>query len=57
MSPDPTTTDEMVGVMDRMLLERGLVKDGDSVVFIAGQPIGRPGTTNFVKLHRIGELW
>jgi pyruvate kinase len=57
LSPDPTTTDEMVGVMDRMLLERGLVKDRDSVVFIAGQPIGRPGTTNFVKLHRIGELW
>jgi len=23
---------------------------------VAGQPIGRPGTTNLMKLHRIGEL-
>ena len=26
------------------------------LVFVAGQPIGRPGTTNMLKLHRIGEL-
>jgi hypothetical protein len=26
------------------------------VVFVAGQPIGRPGTTNLMKLHRVGEL-
>ena len=26
-----------------------------SVVFVAGQPIGRPGTTNLLKLHRVGE--
>ncbi|HUS08548.1 MAG TPA: pyruvate kinase [Bryobacteraceae bacterium] len=57
LSPDPTHTDEMVALMDRMLLERGLVQERDSVVFIAGQPIGRPGTTNLLKLHRIGELW
>ena len=25
------------------------------VVFVAGQPIGRPGTTNMMKLHRVGE--
>ena len=29
---------------------------GDTVVFVAGQPIGRPGTTNLMKLHRVGEL-
>ena len=23
--------------------------------FLAGQPIGRPGTTNLMKLHRIGD--
>jgi pyruvate kinase len=56
-APDPTNTDEMVKVMDQILVARGYVKVKDHVVFMAGQPIGRPGTTNFVKLHRIGETW
>lgn len=55
--PNPVDTDEMVKVIDHTLLGRKLVKPRDSVVFVAGQPIGRPGTTNFVKLHRMGELW
>jgi pyruvate kinase len=53
--PDPTSTDEMMSLMDRILLERGWVKPRDSVVFVAGQPIGRPGSTNLMKLHRVGE--
>jgi pyruvate kinase len=57
LSPDPTETDEMIKIMDRILLEGGWLKEGDSVVFVAGQPIGRSGSTNLVKLHRIGELW
>lgn len=55
--PNPVDTDEMVKVIDQMLLGQGLVKPRDNVVFVAGQPIGHPGTTNFVKLHRMGELW
>jgi pyruvate kinase len=46
----------MLNLSDTLLLDRGLLKVGDSVVFVAGQPIGRPGTTNLMKLHRIGEL-
>jgi hypothetical protein len=41
--------------MDRILLERKALKPRDSVVFVAGQPIGRPGSTNLMKLHRVGE--
>jgi pyruvate kinase len=52
---ETASTDEMMAQMDRILLERGYVKPRDSVVFVAGQPIGRPGTTNLMKLHRIGE--
>jgi pyruvate kinase len=55
--PNPADTDEMVKVIDQTLLGRNLVKPRDNVVFVAGQPIGYPGTTNFVKLHRMGELW
>lgn len=55
LAPDVASTDEMLAQMDRMLTERGFVKPGDSVIFLAGQPIGRPGTTNLMKLHRIGD--
>jgi pyruvate kinase len=55
--PNPADTDEMVKVIDHTLLGARLVKPRDNVVFVAGQPIGHPGTTNFVKLHRMGELW
>lgn len=55
IAPHVTSTDEMLMQMDRILLERGWVKARESVVFVAGQPIGRPGTTNLMKLHRVGE--
>jgi pyruvate kinase len=57
LTPDPANTDEMVMQLDQLLLGRGLVKPRDTVVIVAGQPIGRPGTTSFVKLHGMGELW
>jgi pyruvate kinase len=57
LSPDPVDTDQMVKLLDNLLLGQKLVNEHDTVVFMAGQPIGRPGTTNFVKLHRMGELW
>jgi pyruvate kinase len=55
IAPDLKSTDEMMGEMDRMLLERGWVSPRESVVFVAGQPIGRAGTPNLMKLHRVGE--
>lgn len=55
IAPHVTSTDEMLAQTDRILLERGWVKARESVVFVAGQPIGRPGTTNLMKLHRVGE--
>jgi len=48
-----SSTDEMMAIMDRRLLELGWVKSGDNVVFVAGQPIGIPGTTNMMRLHQV----
>jgi pyruvate kinase len=56
LAPEVGSTDEMMAQMDRLLIDRGHLRLGDAVVFVAGQPIGRPGTTNLMKLHRIGEL-
>ena len=44
----------MLALMDRVMVESGHLQRGQLVVFVAGQPVGRPGTTNLMKLHRIG---
>jgi pyruvate kinase len=54
LAPDAASFDEMMALMDRRLVENGCVKSGDTVVFVAGQPIGRVGSTNLMKLHRVG---
>ena len=56
LAPQVLSTDEMLAQMDKVLLDRGLLKLRDAVVMVAGQPIGREGTTNLIKLHRIGEF-
>lgn len=46
-------TDSMLQWMEAALIESGRVKPGDSIVFVAGQPVGLRGSTNMLKLHRI----
>ena len=45
----------MLAHMDRVMVEGGYLQQGQLVVFLAGQPVGRPGTTNLMKLHRVGS--
>jgi pyruvate kinase len=54
LAPDVSSTDEMLTLVDRVMIEGGYVGKGELVVFVAGQPVGRPGTTNLMKLHRVG---
>jgi pyruvate kinase len=48
-------TDEMVSQVDRALLEIGRCDVGDEVVLVAGSPPGIPGSTNAVRIHRMGD--
>ncbi len=48
------TTDEMVAQVERALVDSGRAKAGDQVVILAGTPIGQAGTTNTVRVERIG---
>ena len=50
------STDKMLALMDSMLEQKGYAKRRDQVVFVSGRPIGKAGSTNMIKLHRIGEL-
>jgi len=48
-------TDEMVRQVDEELLRIGRVKEGDLVVIVAGSPPGIPGSTNALRIHRMGD--
>ena len=53
--PSVGSTDEMVAQVDRSMLELGRGEKGDSVVVVAGTPPGVPGSTNTIRVHRLGE--
>ncbi|NUR08005.1 MAG: pyruvate kinase [Nocardioidaceae bacterium] len=48
-------TDEMVRQVDEHLLRVGRVQEGDLVVVVAGSPPGIPGSTNALRIHRMGD--
>lgn len=50
-----SSTDQMVQHLDSMLVETRRAKDGELVVVIAGVPPGISGTTNGVRVHKIGR--
>jgi pyruvate kinase len=47
-------TDEMVSQVDRYLTENDFAKYGELVVVVAGVPPGVPGTTNGMRVHKVG---
>ena len=48
-------TDEMVRQVDEQLLEIKRLDEGDLVVIIGGSPPGIPGSTNALRIHRMGD--
>ena len=51
----PKSTDDMFEMAAKVAKEKGLVKDGDLVIIVAGVPVGESGTTNVMKLQIIGH--
>ncbi|KMK71932.1 pyruvate kinase [Kocuria rhizophila] len=49
-------TDEMTRQVDHHLLQYDLADTQDMVVICAGSPPGHAGSTNLVKVHRVGDL-
>ncbi len=47
-------TDKMFETASDILKKEGLAKKGDTLVILAGQPIGKSGTTNMLKVLPIG---
>jgi pyruvate kinase len=53
--PGVSHTDEMVAQLDKVLLDLGIFKMHDPIVVIAGVPPGVPGSTNGMRVHKLGH--
>ena len=56
MVPFADSTDKMTAQVDQGLLQAGIGQVNDLVVIAAGSPPGQAGSTNTLKVHRIGDL-
>ena len=55
LSPFAEHTDEMVLQVDELLLAQNRCQEGELIVIVAGSPPGTPGSTNALRLHRVGD--
>lgn len=53
--PEVAHTDDMVNQVDNILRQKGLVEDDERVVIVSGMPPGTVGSTNSIRVHKIGE--
>jgi pyruvate kinase len=53
--PQVDSTDQMIQQVDHAMLEMDRYQPGDLVVIVAGSPPGTIGSTNLIRVHRLGE--
>ena len=47
--------EELLAEAEKVLVENNVVKEGDLIVLTIGEPIGKAGGTNTMKIVRVGE--
>ncbi len=47
--------EELLAEAEKVLVDNGAVKDGDLIVLTIGEPIGKSGGTNTMKIVKVGE--
>ncbi len=53
LATEPSTVDSMFQKAAQLALQNGIAKRGELVIITAGIPMGTPGSTNVVKVHRV----
>jgi len=54
LMPAFTDRDEALNHAEALLIERGVLKPGDTYAITCGEPMGYPGGTNMLKVCRVG---
>ena len=47
-------TEAQISSVEEAVLSAGVLQKGDVVVITMGSPVSDPGTTNLLKIHRLG---
>lgn len=55
MEQHHTDREKLLAEAERLLIDRGVVQSGDLIVLTIGEPIGASGSTNTLKIVRVGE--
>ena len=55
LGPSFDNTDEMIELSLKCALLHNVISDGASIVITAGVPIGKPGSTNLIKVVNVGN--
>ncbi len=55
ITPTVQHTDDMVRQVDASMVDNGRGEPGDLVVIVAGSPPSTPGSTNLIRVHRLGD--
>ena len=53
ITPDFTVQEQMVETVDAVLRERGMIEVGERIVILSGSPMGVPGKTNNLRVHKV----
>lgn len=53
ITPEFTDPEEMVRAVEKILLDSGQLKVGEYIVIVSGSPMGVPGKTNSLRVHKI----
>jgi pyruvate kinase len=53
--PAVAHTDDMVGQVDSAMLDLGRMEPGEQIVIVAGSPPSTVGSTNAMRVHRLGS--
>jgi pyruvate kinase len=54
LMPNFTERDAALAAAEKILVERGVLKPGDTYAITCGEPMGYPGGTNMLKVCRVG---
>jgi pyruvate kinase len=54
LMPNFADRDEALARAEALMVEQGVLKPGDTYAITCGEPMGRPGGTNMLKVCRVG---
>lgn len=49
-------TESQISTLEKAVMDAGLLKEGDLVAITMGSPVSAKGTTNLIKMHRLGSV-